>query len=40
MMDNIITEIERIIKENEELKTRVAELEINLRNFSMRERLY
>ena len=39
-MDNIITEIETIIKENEELKARVADLEINLRNFSMRERLY
>lgn len=39
-MDNIIIEIEKIIKENEELKTKVAELEINNRNFSMRERLY
>lgn len=39
-MDNIITEIERIIKENEELKTKVAELEINNRNICMRERLY
>lgn len=39
-MDNIITEIERIIKENEELKTKVAELEIINRNICMRERLY
>lgn len=40
MMDNLLTEIERIIKENEELKTRVAELEIANRNAHMRERLY
>ena len=40
MTDNILTEIERIIKENEELKTRIAELEINNRNSLMRERLY
>lgn len=40
MNDNILTEIERILKENEELKTKVAELEINNRNILMRERLY
>lgn len=39
-MDNILIEIERIIKENEELKTKVAELEIVNRNICMRERLY
>ena len=40
MADNIIAEIERIIKENEELKSRVAELELTNRNLYMRERLY
>lgn len=40
MKDNILTEIERIIKENEELKMKIAELEINNRNILMRERLY
>ena len=40
MTDNIITEIERIIKENEELKSKVTKLELANRNLSMRERLY
>lgn len=40
MTDNIITELERIIKENEELKTKLAEMEIKQRNSYMRERLY
>lgn len=40
MTDNILTEIERIIKENEELKTSIIELETNNRNLLLRERLY
>ena len=40
MTDNILAEIERIIKENEELKEKIITLETNLRNISMRERLY
>lgn len=40
MENNIITELERILKENEELKIKVSEMEINQRNFAMRERLY
>lgn len=40
MTDNIITELERILKENEELKVKVAEMEIKHRNWTMRERLY
>ena len=40
MVDNILAEIERIIKENEELKEKIITLETNLRNISMRERLY
>ena len=40
MTDNIITELEKIIKENEELKTKLTEHEIYQRNWSMRERLY
>ena len=39
-MDNIIIEIEKIIKENEELKTKITELKIANRNICMRERLY
>lgn len=39
-MNNIINELENIIKENQELKTKITEYEINQRNWSMRERLY
>ena len=39
-MNNIINELENIIKENQELKTKITEYEINKRNWSMRERLY
>lgn len=39
-MNNIINELENIIKENQELKTKITEYEINRRNWSMRERLY
>ena len=40
MTDNIITEIERIIKENSEMKAKLTEYEINQRNSLLRERLY
>ncbi len=40
MESNIITELERILKENEELKEKVTELETANRNVLMRERLY
>ena len=40
MENNIITELERILKENEELKEKVTELETANRNVLMRERLY
>lgn len=40
MTDNILIELENIIKENQELKTKITEYEINRRNWSMRERLY
>lgn len=40
MTDNILTEIERIIKENERLKNKIDGLETINRNLSMRERLY
>ena len=39
-MNNIINELENIIKENQELKTKITEFEINRRNWAMRERLY
>lgn len=39
-MDNIINELENIIKENQELKTKITEYEINRRKWYMRERLY
>ena len=39
-MNNIINELENIIKENQELKTKITEYEIKQRNGSMRERLY
>lgn len=40
MTDNIITEIERIIKENAEMKAKLTRYEINQRNSLLRERLY
>lgn len=40
MTDNILTEIERILKENEELKLKISELETKYRTVLMRERLY
>lgn len=40
MTDNILTEIERILKENEELKLKISELETKFRTVLMRERLY
>lgn len=40
MENSIITELERILKENEELKEKVTELETANRNVLMRERLY
>lgn len=39
-MNSILVEVENIIKENEALKSRVADLELANRNLSMRERLY
>jgi predicted RNA-binding protein with RPS1 domain len=40
MTNELIAEIEKIINENQELKEKVTQLEINNRNLSMRERLY
>lgn len=40
MTSDLIAELEKIINENRELKTKLTEMEINQRNWSMRERLY
>lgn len=41
MTDNeLIQNLEQIINENSELKTKIAEMEVKQRNWGLRERLY